>query len=439
MPPRLTRRILNALLPPRDREVFPGELDDVFESRVRRDGRFRARWWYRRQVLDLAVRLGGGRAGAAASAILQAVRETISMDTLVRELRHGLRGLSRRPAFTVIAVLSLALGIGANTGVFSLVNAVLLRPLPVERPDELVELYTQDSDGYLYATSSWPDVVDLREATGDVFQGVAAYRLFVSTTERAGRPVVLMGEAVSRNYFELLGVRPALGRAFAPDEGLVAGRDRVALVGHVFWQREMEGDPNAVGSTIRLNRRPLTVIGVLPEDFHGMIPALVPDVWVPVTLMDEIAPGPSPATEARGSRSLFVKARLRRGVTLERAGEVVRAVASRLAEAHPDTNEGRTMSVLPTEGVSIHPMVDRALVPVAGLLLSVVGIVLLITCANLASFLLARAEDRRRDVAVRLALGAGRWSVVRPFMAETILLALGGGVAGVLLARWMVG
>lgn len=369
----------------------------------------------------------------------QAIRETLSVDSVLRDLRHALRGLSRRPGFTLVAVLSLALGIGANTGVFSLVNAVLLRPLPVERPDELVEVYTGDSDGYPYATSSWPDVVDLREATGDVFQAVAAYELFVTTTERDAQPVVLMGEAVSRNYFELLGVRPALGRAFAPDEGVVAGEDRVALVGHAFWQREMGGDPEAVGATIRLNRRPLTVIGVLPEDFHGMIPALVPDVWVPVTLMDEISPGASSFTEARGNRGLFVKARLRPGVTVERAGEVVEAVASRLAEAYPDTNEGRTMSVLPSEGVSIHPMVDRALVPVAGLLLSVVGIVLLITCANLASFLLARAEDRRRDVAVRRALGAGRWSVVRPFVAETALLALGGGASGVLLARWMVG
>lgn len=352
------------------------------------------------------------------------------------DFRYAFRRLVHSPGFTLVAVLSLALGIGANTAMFSMINAVLLRDLPVRAPEELVEVYTSDSDGYPYATSSYPDFMDLRERT-DLFSGVVGTRTFLARLERGGQPQMAFGEAVSWDYFQELGVPMALGRSFLPEEDATPGTHAVTILGYHRWVSDFNRDPAVVGQTIRLNGVPFTIIGVAPEAFSGTMPVLVTGFYAPLMMTDALMGDFTMGQlERRGSRSMFVKARLRPGVTAAQAEQALKAFSASLAEAYPETNENRVISVLPAGEVALHPFVDRLLKPVAALLLGVVGLVLLIACANLASFLLARAEERRKEIAVRLAIGATRGALIRQLLVESTMLAALGGVAGTALAYW---
>lgn len=351
------------------------------------------------------------------------------------DLRYAVRRVLRSPGFSAVAVLSLALGIGANTAMFSLVNAVLLRDLPVRAPDELVEIYTSESDGYAYSTSSYPDFQEIRKLDA-VFADVVGTRTFLARVERGDRPESAFGELVSWDYFQALGVPMALGRSFLADEDATPGTHPVTILGYRTWMNDYGADPAILGSTVRLGGTPFTVVGVAPEAFTGTMPVLVTGYYAPLMMTHTLMGGDMDQLQHRGSRSMFLKGRLKPGVTVEQANEALKALSASLAEAYPDYNQQRVISVLPAGDVALHPFVDRMLKPVAGLLLGVVGIVLLIACANLASFLLARSEDRRREIAVRLALGATRGALVRQLLVETVLLAALGGVAGVVLAGW---
>jgi len=353
------------------------------------------------------------------------------------EFKYALRRLVRSPGFTLVAVLSLALGIGANTAMFSLVNAVLIRQLPLKDPDQLVDIYTSEPDGYAYSMTSYLDFTDLR-AHNDIFTDVVGMRTFLARVDRGGRPAMAFGEVVSSDYFEALGVPMSLGRSFLPEEDAMPGAYPVVILGYRTWVKDFGKDPGVLGQTVRLNGTPFTVVGVAPEAFTGSVPVVVTAYFAPLMVSDELlaAMMGSDPLQQRGSRSMLVKARLRPGVTIQQVNESLKAFSAGLAERYPDTNENHIMSALPTGDVALHPLVDRMLKPVAALLLGVVGLVLLIACANLASFLLARAEDRRKEIAVRLALGAGRIALIRQLLVETTVLALLGGGAGILLANW---
>ena len=455
LPVPLVVRLLGFLIPRRHREAFFGDLLEEYEDFILPDrGPSAARMWlwttaFRGVTIGFGHRVKSGIGTAlralgfdSGSAPHGSRRNGSSkrdqMDILSHDLRYALRRLARSPGFTLVAVLSLALGIGANTAIFSIVNSLLLRGLPVESPEELVEIY-QSEDDYAYLTLSYPDFADMRDSN-EVFSDVAAYYLFMAMTDQddGADAQLRQMEVVTGNYFSMLGVRPAVGRGFLPEDDVTPGTHPVLVLGHRYWQSAFGGDPAVVGRSVRLNGHLFTVVGVAPESFKGMYPGLIPDFYVPMMMADVLEFASGSRFERRGSRNLFAKGRLRPGVSVEQAEAAVLAISTALAEKYPDTNDGRLMTVLATDDVSVHPFVDKALVPVAGLLLTVVGLVLLIACANLASFLLARAADRQKEIAVRLALGAKRSTLVRQLLTETLLLAVLGGAAGIVVAQWTI-
>ncbi|MCG6957728.1 MAG: ABC transporter permease [Gemmatimonadetes bacterium] len=447
-PPRWATLLMEARLPSELAEAMAGDLEEEYRNRVLpARGKARADLWYWGQALGLragALRRISGRLGAMRPTFERnrprrvGSRQTdfwSRMPMRLDDLKYAARRLIKSPGFTLVAVLSLALGIGANTAMFSIVNAVLLRRLPLAHPEQLVEVYTSEDNGYPASTSSYPDFADLRDHN-DIFSGVVGERTEIARVDRDGEPSVVFGELVSWDFFRVLGVPMALGRSFLPEEGATPMTHPVVVLGYRMWVKEYGQDPGIVGKTVRLSGRAFTVVGVAPKAFTGTFPVLVTSFYAPMMMSAAFMDSEGQELEQRNSRSMFLKARLKPGVTVAQANAALKAFSAGLAERYPDSNKKRIMSAVSTEDVSIHPLVDKAALPVAGLLLTVVGLVLLIACVNLASFLLARAEDRRREIAVRLALGAGRGALVRQLLVETVVLSLLGGLAGIGLARW---
>lgn len=353
--------------------------------------------------------------------------------SLADDLRLAARTLAKRPLFTLVVVVTLGLSIGANSAIFSVVNAALFAPLGVRAPDELVNIYTVDSTGSRHGASSYPDFLDLRQQSPGL-SGLIGYSGLMTTVTGDGAPEVLFGEMVTGNYFSMLGVPLALGRGFLPEEDATPGSPPVAVLGHGLWLRRFGGDSSVVGRTIVLNGHPFTVIGVAPSRFKGLLfRGLVADLWAPVMMMGQLR---TDHLSNRGERWLFVKGRLASGATVAQTAAVFTAIGSRLSEEYPATNRGRSFSVLPTEDVAVHPDGDRFVLPGAAVVLLLVGLVLLIAFTNLANLMLARAVDRRREIAVRIALGATRTQLVRQLASESLLLAGLGGLAGLALAGW---
>jgi predicted permease len=350
------------------------------------------------------------------------------MDTLLADLRYTVRRLLQRPGFTIVAILTMALGIGANSAIFSIVNAILLRPLPVESPGELVEIYSREGDEEP-VPNAYPDFLDIQERD-DLFTGVAGYTLDFLSMDVGDRTEVVLGEAVSGNYFEVLGIPAARGRTFIAGEDDAPGAALVVVLSDRIWRRRFAADPNIIGKTLRLKGQRFEVVGVASPEFKGLMVGFASQMWTPVTTQ----PSFGEDLEDRGSRWLMVKGRLRPGVTPEQAQSRMDVLGRQLAATYPETSEDRSFTIIPTNDVRLHPMVDRALFPVAALLMVVVGLLLLIVCTNLANLLLARALARRREIAIRLAIGAGRGRLIRLLLTESLVLALLGGVFGLLIA-----
>ena len=372
-----------------------------------------------------------GEANRQAAARERKVRWFDRFDSLAQDIRYALRRMARNPGFTAIAVLSLALGIGANTAIFSIVNTILLGGVPMRAPEELVEIYTSEREhGYPYSVSSVPDLLDLRER-GDLFAGVVGYEAFISRyeTEDATHPV--MGELVTHDIFSVLGIQPALGRFFAPEEGQTPGTHPVVVLGQPFWEKHFGGDPGILGQTLRVGGHPFTIIGVAPKAVQSFTsPGIAMDMWAPYQMADALTiDGESYNLDDRGNKTVFMRARLRPGVTVDEVRAALATLSTRNQEAYPVAWKGMEYNVIPTGEVAIHPIVDGPLKAVSALLLSVVGLVLLLACVNLAGFLLARASDRKKEIALRLALGARRSALVRQLLVETLVLGLAGGGA----------
>ncbi|MHC4107669.1 MAG: ABC transporter permease, partial [Planctomycetota bacterium] len=296
------------------------------------------------------------------------------------------------------------------------------------------EIYTQDADEEEVSPQSYPDYLEIRERD-DLFTGVVAHAANFFSLDLGGQPEVAFGEVVSGNYFDVLGVRLSRGRGFIPEEDDVAGAPPVVVIGDGLWKRAFASDPDVVGKTLTIKGRPFDIIGVAPPEFTGLMVGFAADAWVPVASDAALSPG-DVALDSRGSRWIIVKGRLRPGVTVEQAQAGMDVLATRLAGEYPDTNDDRGFKLIPTNDVRIFPFIDRVLTPVAALLMTVVGLVLVIACTNLANLLLARAVARRKEIAIRLAIGAGRLRLVRQLLTESMLLALMGGVLGLLVAYW---
>lgn len=359
---------------------------------------------------------------------------------------HAIRGMWQHRTFTLVAVLSLALGIGLNTAVFTVVNEVLYRPMPVRDPGSLVAVFTSEEHAEPNGTTSWADFVDLRN-TNSVFTDMVGHSLMMAAFGAGGDNRLLLGEVVTANYFGSLGVSPRMGRGFLPEEEIGEGAHPVAVLSHRLWQSQFNGRPDVIGQPIVIRSRPYAVVGVAPAGFPGLVPGVDTELWIPISMVEDVEPislndvHPSPGNtrlERRGHRWLFVNGRLRPGVSAEAAQANLEAIMAGLAAEYPGSNETRGARVLPASAVRLHPILDETLRPSGLVLFGAVTLVLLVACANLASMLLARGASRTREFALRAALGASRGRLLRQVLVENLILALTGGGVGVIVSSWVL-
>lgn len=366
------------------------------------------------------------------------------LDHFWQDLRGGVRNLVKRPGFTAIAILSLGLGIGANTAIFTIINAVFLHTLPVEKPAELTQVYTRDTltvdtnANFQITPTSLPNYEDYRDQNS-VFSGLAA-DTFPIPLNWGGQsePVQLLSMLVSPNYFDVLGVKAYRGRTFSPDEGKKIGADPVVVLSYALWAHRFGSNDKIIGQTIALNKTSYTIIGVAQPNFKGIVSLAPPEVlWIPLSMRDSVLTGQLQELEYnRRFRWVSIVGRLKSGVGIEQASAALKTVAANLEKEYPRDNKGRTCELYSLNESALGINQRRQFSLAGGVLMGVVGLVLLIACVNLANLLLAQSAQREKEMTIRAAVGASRWRLVAQMLTESTLLSLAGGIAGLLIAFW---
>ncbi len=362
------------------------------------------------------------------------------MNELWQDVRYGLRAFINAPGFTLIAVLSIAFGIALNTSVFTIFNGMLMKPMPVRNPQQLVALYTSEPDQTYPDQFSYADYLDYRDHNQVFSELFIHYTAPLSLKTNDGLGEMVAGELVTGNYFSGLQLDAALGRLLTPEDDQKPGGHPVIVLGHDFWQRRFGGDSQVVGKLLKLNGHDYTIIGVAKKGFSGTRQfGWIPDVYIPLMMYAQAIPGTNEQfLSNRGIKAFNVNGRLRDGVTIEQARLAMSVFAEQLAKDYPQTNANLSVGMVPAASKT-NPMIAlMGFLPLMmGLMMGLVGLVLLVACANVANLLLARATTRRKELAVRLALGASRWRLVRQLLTESVILSAIGGALGLILAGWL--
>jgi predicted permease len=357
------------------------------------------------------------------------------METLLQDIRYGIRTLAKNPGFMIVAIITLALGIGVNTAIFSMVDAFLLRPLPVSNPSQITVLAFQQQHQRQQTQFSTADYRDIQKQTSGVFSDVFGYVFGMDGLGVDGKADRIMTNYVTGNYFGALGIKPALGRFILPSEGDVLNADPVMVLSYAYWQTHFGGDPQIVGRKVSVDGHPVTIVGVAPKGFEGVYPILKVQGYLPLGMI-AIEGQPSDFMTNRQLRGMPVLARVRPGTTLAQAQAALAVVSQRLSQDHPDSDKDMAVQVYPELRARPNPDPNNTVLTVGGLFLGLAGMVLLLACVNVANILLVRATVREREMAIRAALGAARIRLIRQLLTESIVLALLGGVAGMLLGFW---
>jgi len=430
VPPRLATLLIAATAPADGREEILGDLYERFAIRWGVVGAPRARLWFWAQALRAASHFGFRRVARGAPAPRgvhsrrkqQRPPQRTVISSMLQDLKYAFRSLARAPGFTFVAMLTLALGIGATTAIFSVVNAVVLRPLPYPEPERLVRIFQTDRGGGRHSTSD-PNFLDFREQNR-TFEDLATISLdnLQATLLGAKEPERLSSASATGSLFTILGVDPVLGRNFSAEEERPGGDPNVVLMSHELWQRRFGGDAGIVGTKLNLDGEPWTVVGVLPASFDFFTH---PDVWLPFI--------PDPEFP-RGDHRIEAFGRLLPGVSLERARADLEAIAARLGREYVEFDADGSVELLPFPEWLVGPDVEQ----VALVLMFAVGLLLLLACANVSNLLITQATGRRREIGLRAALGAGRGRIVRQLLTESVVLAVPGALLGLALALWAV-
>lgn len=354
------------------------------------------------------------------------------MQSLWQEVRYGVRVLAKSPAFTVVCVLTLALGIGANTAMFSVVNPLLFRPLPVKDPQQVTELALRQKRGALTNNFSFPELRDLRAGAAGSFSDVFGYQLGLDGLSVNGKAERAVTAFVTGNFFPALGIRPVLGRFMRPGEGETDGADPGVVLGYDYWQSRFAGSPDVIGQKVVLDGHPTSILGVAPKGFRGLYTLVNTQVYIPLGLAG-LEGLTSNFLENRTFRNLFVYARLRSAQNLSQAQALLNVVATRMSHDHPESDKDLTLQVFPELRSRPNPDSDGTVMIISVLFLALAAMVLLLAGVNVANFLLVRATVRQREMAIRVALGAARTTLIRQLLTESVLLGICGGAFGILL------
>jgi putative ABC transport system permease protein len=357
------------------------------------------------------------------------------MSSLLRDIKHSYRMLGKSPVFTAAAILTLALGIGANTAIFSVVNAVLFRSLPVPEPDKLVALGLSIKN--TPQVVSYPDLRDMRQQA-DRWVDLFGYRIGTDGLSDGTRADQIVTSYGTSTYFTALGVKPALGRLFIPTDNDLQGSDPTVVLGYTYWKSHFGGDPSVIGKVVRVNGYPVTIVGVAPEGFRGALTWMNIQAYLPLSMSDIDVK--LPLMDRAAGRTLFVLGRLRPGATLAQTRSVLRVVADRLAQENPKEDQGANIFLMSATDAALNPVPQpgqhERIVSIAALFLVLTLLVLTLACLNLGNLVSVRAAERQQEMAIRAALGAGRWTLLRQTMVETLLLTSLGCIAGLLVGYW---